>query len=485
VDSPAADADRAAPPAIISPPRASLPPPPVDPGASEDLFRLELIGRYALFTLRSIRRHKLLFALVCASIMGMAVAALAVLPKTYHAETTLQAQRNQVIPSLSNPHRSMPGDADAPTRYASETVLRYDNLVALMEQTEFIKKWPLNRAPILRVKDWIYARLFKPETPEQRIETFVYYLRNRLSVWTGDGTVTISVELPDRQLAYQIVDTAMQNFLASRYASEVAIIEEAITILETRAGQAYESLSTSLQQLRSLREERRARLGKQAEASGRAAAPVPAPDPAATQLKVILRSKRRAMADLEESRRRRVTELQLRLQEQKATYSESHPAVLTVQESISALEQDSPQMIALRREIAQLEEDAKKRGLIVDGGGDFPRSSSHAVREAQLEWGDPRESEDPQIEYAREQVRRDLFKYTDFLDRLEGARLELDTARAAFKHRYAVIRPVTWPRAPTRPSPIKVLGASFVASLLFAALAAALRERYSPPAPKN
>ena len=111
-----------------------------------------------------------------------------------------------------------------------KTVQRYDNLVALIQQTELIKNWPLHRAPALRLKDAIFARLFKPPTQEEQIENFVYYLQSRLWVATGEGTVTIGIEFPDAQLAYSLVDTALQNFLEARHAADVSSITEANVI---------------------------------------------------------------------------------------------------------------------------------------------------------------------------------------------------------------------------------------------------------------
>jgi len=86
---------------------------------------------------------------------------------------------------------------------------------------------------------------------------------------------------------------------------------------------------------------------------------------------------------------------------------------------------------------------------------------------------DPREDEDPQIGYLREQVNFALTKYNSFLDRIEGARLELDSARAAFKYRYTVLVPVQKPRGPIKPKPKLVLGASLIAGLALALLSTA------------
>jgi len=279
-------------------------------GEPSELFDWALIGSYATFVFHSIWRHKLQFLLVWGGIIGLSAGLMFVLPKTYQVKTTLQAQRNQVMASLSNPGRAVPIDADAPTRLAAETVHRYDNLLALIQQTELIKDWPLHRAPILKLKDFIWRHVFKPPTQQEQTENFVYYLQNRLWVVTGDGTVTIGIEFPDPQLAYRLVDTALQNFLEARHAADVSSIAEAITLLEGRAEQAHLALATSLQQLQAAREARTPRAGNRVSRSSvesRASTPL---DQEATRLLVAIQSKRRAIADLEEFRRRRIIELQ-------------------------------------------------------------------------------------------------------------------------------------------------------------------------------
>ena len=52
------------------------------------------------------------------------------------------------------------------------------------------------------------------------------------------------------------------------------------------------------------------------------------------------------------------------------------------------------------------------------------------------ELADPREDEDADIEYAKSQVRHGIAQYNSILDRIEGARLEAESAEAAFKYRY-------------------------------------------------
>jgi hypothetical protein len=447
-------------------------------GESGELFDWALIGSYAKFVFHSIWRHKLQFLLVWGGIIGFSAGLLFVLPKTYQVKTTLQAQRNQVMASLSNPGRA-PIDADAPTRLAAETVQRYDNLLALIQQTELIKDWPLRRAPALKLKDFIWRHVFKPPTLQEQTENFIYYLQNRLWVITGDGTVTIGIEFPDPQLAYRLVDTALQNFLEARHAADVSSIAEAITLLEGRAEQAHQALASSLQQLQAAREARTPRAGKRVSRSAVESRAPTSLDQEATRLLVTVQSKRRAIADLEEFRRRRITELQTRLQEQRATYSASHPSVLDTEQSLEAVRHESPQLAVLRHELDSLEADLKKTGVSDPAAREVGRSTPVVFQAEHLGSIDPREDDDPQIGYLRDQVRFALSTYNSFLDRIEGARLELDSARAAFKYRYTIITPVQRPRGPIKPKPAMVLAASLIAGLALAVLSTTLVDLYS------
>jgi len=445
------------------------------PGESTELFDWELIGSYLLFVLHSIGRHKRIVLAVWIGIIALSIGLMKGLPKTYQVRTTLQAQRNQVMSALSNPGRAIPNDADAPTRLAAETVQRYDNLVALVQQTDLLRDWSLNRAPLMRLKDSILRAIFKPPTREEQIDNFVSYLRDRLWVQTGEGTVTIGIEFPDPQLAYRLVEAAQQNFLEARHAADVSSIAEAITILEGRAEQAQQALTATLQQLQSLRGARAGRMGRRVSRSAAEHKASAAIDQEASRLLVTVQSKRRAIADLEEFRRRRVAELQTRLQEQLATFSENHPAVLDTQQSLEALRQDSPQVAALKRELAPLEADLKKRGVSDQAWQEVGRPTPVAVQGEV----DPHEDEDAQIGYAKEQVNFALATYNSFLDRIEGARLELDSARAAFKYRYMVITPAQRPRGPIKPKPALVVGASVIAGLVLAILSATLVDLHS------
>ena len=109
-----------------------------------------------------------------------------------------------------------------------------------------------------------------------------------------------------------------------------------------------------------------------------------------------------------------------------------------------------------------------------DDASEIGRQTPVAIEAERLGPVDPFEDEGPEIEYVKGQVRYALSNYNAFLDRLESARLELDSARAAFKYRYTIITPVQRPRGPIKPKPVLVLGASLIAGFALAVLSTAL-----------
>jgi uncharacterized protein involved in exopolysaccharide biosynthesis len=443
---------------------------------SAQLFDWALIGSYALFVLHSLRRHKLLFLIVWVGIVAFSLALMVCMPKTYRVQATLQAQRNTVMPALSNPGRAIPVEADTPTRQAAETVQRYDNLVALIQQTDLLEIWPLRRAPLLRLKDFFWRRLFRAPTRDEQIVSFAYYLRDKLWVATPEGTVTIGIEFPDGELAYRLVDAAVENFLEARHAADVSSISEAITILEARAEQARQALETSVQQLQTVRDERSRGSGKRVRSRAALEVRPPAvPDEETSRLLLAVQTKRRAIADLEEFRRRRVTELETKLQEQRAIYSENHPIILDIEQSLAAVRQESPQVAALKTEVASLEAELTKKGIAKDAPEHEVRRPTRVVIPAErLHPADPHEDEDAQIEYMKEQVNFALSKYNSLLDRIDSAQLELDSARAAFKYRYTIVLPAQKPRYANKPNPTLVFGGSLVAGFVLALLTTAI-----------
>jgi uncharacterized protein involved in exopolysaccharide biosynthesis len=448
--------------------------PPEDPDDFE-LVDVEQVKNWIRFVLHAVRRRKLLAVSIALLTVGATLALLSVAPRTYRIEAQLLAQSNSVMSALGNPGRPIPFNSDSPTRAATETVLRRDNLLNLMKQTDLVGHWYRHRTWLFRLKDRVVDLISSP-TEEEKTQALVEFLENRLTVKAVEPTVTISLEWPDAQLGYRLVDTALQNFLEQRHSTEVSTIAETISILEGHAANLKEAIDAEMQDVK--------RLPQAVPAVG---ASTPASPPRRdlstevnkaelAEVKVMLDAKRRAISELDEFRRRRLLDLQTQLAQQRAIYADAHPAIVTLQQSISALQEPSPQLLALRKEERDLQSEYERlsaRRAEVSSTVARSRSTDATLPRS----GDKRVDLD--ADYARTRLRFAMEKYDVLLERIESARIELDTARAAFKYRYGIIRPPTFPRRPEKPRVPLILAAGLLAALALGTLAAALADLWS------
>jgi uncharacterized protein involved in exopolysaccharide biosynthesis len=450
----------------------SLPPLQPQAGSAEpDLVDFRKIRELIGFVLRSVSRHRWLSALAAVSMFSLAIIGLKIMPRTYRVDTTILTQKNQVMASLGNPnHPSLEGDA--PTRAAAETVLKHDNLVALVKQANLLDTWEESRAPILRLKDTLMSLVRGKLTDEERMEALVGLLGRKLRVYTGEGTITIQTEWHEASSAYRLVESAQQNFLEARHAAEISTIAEAISILEGHAANVHEAIEAALDEVHKYEGRRQGSTS----APRRRAAGISAAEKELAQLRVMLAAKQRAISDLEEFRRRRLGELQGQLAEQKAMYTPAHPMIANTEQSIASLSRDSPQIIALKREAEEISREylargGKDPGATPEAPPPPPREEIEAIRREP-----PRTAEDDSLEYARSRLRIASRKYEDLLDRIDAARIALDTARAAFKYRYSVVRPPQMPKKADKPVPALFIGGGIFMGIAMAFVLSTLKD---------
>jgi uncharacterized protein involved in exopolysaccharide biosynthesis len=437
---------------------------------------------------RAISRNRGVFGLAFTVVLVCSVVALAIMPRTYHAETKILARRS---PALAV-HGDEPG-SDAPTRAAADTILRRADLVALVERTELLQHWEDHRAIAVRIRDFLVRATGSERTEEDRLDAMVDRLQKRLSVWTNDtdGTVSVAIDWPDPVMATRLVDLAQQNFLDARYAQEISALAEHLSILQTHADAALGDVNAAVAAVAKLRQTS----GESAERSATPAAgsrgtegavvassPPRAEDPASVRLSAAVTAKQRSLDDLLDMRRRRVDELQTRLTELRATYTEQHPAVIEVQQALASLSTDSPQIVEMRRELAALKGEADRAaGARAPGAPPMsvvrlaPPAPPSSADLASLE-SDLREDRDPAMVYARGELRTAMDKYAALRDKAQAAQIDLETARAAFAYRYSVVTPSQLPKHPTKPNVLLVLLAALVAAFITATLSAVVAE---------
>jgi len=437
-----------------------------------------VIWGHGQLVVHAIRRHKLLFILTWAGVVGMSLALVKTMPKTYEVQTTIEVSPIQVISGLSGAPESKASTAGA---YGLETLLSHQNLLDLIRQTDLVGQLPKSRAPLPRLKDAIlsriYSRIYPPPTTEDQVNGFVGYLEKQFWVKSDQTTITIGILFPDPQLALRLVEAAQEKFLEARQVQEITTVSDGIAVLESQASEAREALDQSLKKLGEARRARAAKLGQRHSPSLSPPPSLDSPARRGSQLQLQVESGQRTLAALVDARRRRITELESRLEQERKVYSEAHPAVVETREALEALQsQQAPEIVALQEELAPLEEELQQRGLLSNVPLRAQREHQSATDAIPVESFDPLEDRDPDINYAKNDLRHADGRYNGLRDRIQAARLALDSARAAFKYRYVVVHPAQRPRGPVSPKTFLVAFASVMAGFVLAAFGSAFVE---------
>jgi uncharacterized protein involved in exopolysaccharide biosynthesis len=482
-----------------------------DPEADvEKLIDVRQITDYAGFVLRSVPRHKMLAAGMFLGVAFLAALAAILFPRTYHVEVKLLAQRNAVMTALSNPGRAVPWDADAPTRSAAETVLRRDNLIDLIAKTDLINEWDRRRPVLVRVRDWVKAKVTGYElTPDDKLEALVYQLETYMIVEAGpvgDGTVTIELYWPDAEMAYRIVEQARQAFLTARQAAETSQISESIAILEDYSQKLHDNVQKTLNDMtragaRSAPVEPvRASVAPRPRPTAPAFDPLAlssttadagvAPNPEVMRVATQLQAKQEELRRLESQRQSELSTAQARLAAFKQTYTAAHPSVQNEQAKVDALVAESSQLAGLQKQVDDLEaryealstadaERMEKENAKVRASAPTVRAAAPIARDQVIDAPAPTPRVNPAAEFANLTFRTELSQLQSILERTDGARIELAVSEAAFKYRYTVIKPAQIPREPQSPNLRFIALAGLLAAIALAVGAAVAKDLIS------
>lgn len=450
----------------------------------------ELLASYIAFVRRSLARRWVVSLTVFCLLMGLTLAVANLWPRTYHCESRFIAQ-----PNLFAPRSGQQGGYDA-LGGAADVILRHESLEAIIKQTGLVKSWPATRPPLLKLKDRVMAALRGDLSEEDTRKMLVGTLESKLFVTTTGNAATISVDWQDPQVAAQIVEAAEQNFLESRHVAEISTIAEYISILEAHAIKVRDEIYNISDQLQKLREERRADSEKKAAEKRTVDAKEPAPaavlprrsptrkpvaeDEDLARAKVMLEAKQRTITELEGDRTRRLFEMRAKLTELESQYTAVHPLIVDTKRTIESLSQESPQVTTLRGEVRDLQEELKRRTAEAEVAAN---GSAGAAGIAGVAGAEPlptdimRLADDEELDPAvTAQFRYAVTNYTRLRDEISTARIDLDTAQAAFSHRYKIVVPPEAPNKAAKPKLPLLLGAGTFGALLMALIAAILAE---------
>jgi uncharacterized protein involved in exopolysaccharide biosynthesis len=298
----------------------------------------------------------------------------------------------------------------------------------------------------------------------------------------ADGNLNISTEWTDAATAAEVTQAAREAFLRMRHSIEISAFEEKMAILDSHATQLRSESDGLAETMKSAAE------AKIAEAGKSAAKGANAPNAAANAPVVVRAPHRAAVADselpavreklaalkakldaAESERSARIREEKAKLAELKLRLTPNHPQVVTQEERVGMVSQVSSELSMMRADVADLTAQVGQREALqkVGTGGVSVASAGGATA------SDPlpadimgllgRSDADPALSA---QISGAVVRYGALRDEVRASKIALDTAQAAFNHRYQVIVPVEVPNKPIKPKGIVILAAGLVASLL-------------------
>jgi uncharacterized protein involved in exopolysaccharide biosynthesis len=448
------------------------------------IFDWAQIRDYVNYVKHAVLRH---WKLALATFLVTAILALLaakLLPRTWYSEAKLLPRRTATIAALVNPERHNVlnpdppnpmrpvGEIDTQTKAAADAVLRQENLVSIIKKTYLLDRWESTRPPLLRFKDSVMRMLTAPPDEDAKMDAMTGTLQKKLMVSTADGKVAISVEWGDPQLAYELVDAAVQSFYEASERQELASIDDAITILEEHSVQASDAVREAYDEFEKIFSqimiERRRVVG-----DPRLLPRFSATDQELAQMRFMIRAKRRAIADANVQHNQRLTEMQDELAQKREIYAPDHPEVVELESRVASLRQGSQQVKALQAEEKQMLAEYAEMGGKSLPFPDEPVPDPYGL-ERVLMGLLPAVSENPSAAMALDRLRSRLSAHQLILKRIDAAKMERDIAKRSFKYRYTELMPAEFPRKPIKPNALIIaLGGVFAGLLLgvFAALA--------------
>ena len=452
-------------------------------------FQIEQLKSYLDFGRYALRKRWILSVGAIAIGLTLTTLVMIYIPRTFTCTTALMTVTNSVLDGRGGENGALAGAADL--------VMRHENLESIIRDIDLVHKVDERRPPLLKFKDRIVSVLSTPQPEKIRLASLVGTLETRITVTAEKGDLTISVDWTDGKTAAELAAAARDSFLRARHSAEISAFEEKMTILDGHANRLRDDIGQLAQQLKAVRDEKIGEVraaqseANKANAAALAAAQprivvssAPRSIPADTQtpeLKTKLEGLKSKLTATEADREQRLRSEEAKLEDLKLKFTANHPQVIAQGEKVAMLSQVPSEVALMRAEVKDLQAEIRQReGALGQAGGSVAMARAGAATAGAAALLPPdisellqRDNLDPAL---TAQLSSTVIKFGTLRDELLTTQIELDTAQAAFNHRYQVIIPADVPLKPTKPKPAVIIGAGLFISLLLALLLPILTE---------
>ncbi|MCC7106596.1 MAG: hypothetical protein IT307_15775 [Chloroflexi bacterium] len=445
---------------------------------------MEHVPAHALDYLSMIRRRRWWFAIPLLLAIGAGAALLRILPKEYESTTTIGVTGATVAPNLI--HQSALLNNEERTRALSQQLLSRDILARVVEE-EGLRSGGATDADISRLKGAIRLRVAEPVagTSERRLDAFILSYTDRdpaRAQRVANRLVNVFVEENSR------VRTTLAESTSAFLAAEVQAKQTQLAEMEARLRQSKENFLGSLPSQMEANLETLAGLRRQLETNATA---LRSQQDRLTMIEQQISAVEEGSAEsqagaFEATPESRVFDLEAALAEARRAYTDKHPEVIRLQNSLEAAREAAAagRMQPPANRHAQLLRNPSYRQLTSDRDQtrlaiNELRLSDVAVRRQIGEY-QARVEAAPRIEQQLASVQREYDRaqaqYHDLAGKLDAARTAENVARNGDGEQFAVLYAATLPGTPVKPIPWRVMLIAVMAGLCLGGGAALGRE---------
>jgi uncharacterized protein involved in exopolysaccharide biosynthesis len=423
---------------------------------------------------RAVLRRKLVAATTFFGTVVLVVLAALWMPRTYRVEARILTN-NTDLEEIVNPTRFQSNDPM--TKNVVERFLARENMLGLVVDANLEKAWDEQRGVIGEAKDAIRTALFGPIAQKDKEEALYEIAKRKVHLFLEGDIVVCRAEWTDAKTTLTLAQVCEKRFLAMQRERELSQKRESVALLERNVESSQKDLDASyatlektiqgkgasVAQLKAVRQRRASAGGGGAGGASKGSLAE------VERLKEIRDEKKAVIGDIERNHRATVVQASGALVKLRETLGPDHPDLKQAARVVEEESRPPPELLKLKSEVAQLEAQIDR----LSSRGDPPKERGTIVEEVVAVPEGPKDiKDDPEVERMMTNITVAEQGHWELLDRLATAKIEVQTAEAAFAYRYITVYPPLLPKKAVSPNVGGLVGAGVLAAFVLAFLLA-------------
>jgi hypothetical protein len=456
---------------LVADPRPTTQLVPLD---DEPIVDLKALGNYAGFLKRSLGRRRSLVVSTFLTVCGVVLLLCVVMPRVYKISVRVLTHRSLVMAALVHPDRSIPQSADAPTLGAVELIKSRENLENLISDTKLEETWERNRSALWKGKDKLLSMVGSTPSEQDKHESFLKLLDDRVVATVLDEVVAMDVEWPDAEIAMKLSEAALARFLKIRHDMELSEVLETVTILERNvesSRQGIEEVVARMQKIVDAKEhDFDARGGNRSGGHrGRRSRVIAIRRPSGANrvdagvegVRQALAAKQAIVAQMKRALEARVAKEQEELTGLRQSLGPDHPDFIEQKRKAEEAAAPPPELVQAQQEEVRLAAQLSAMPAashdtpavkVESAGSSNPGEDADLMRVPVSDELYAQLDKDPEIASVMEEIKKREDAHDELLNRLANARIESETANVAFEYRYITTQGPVFPKKFTKPN---------------------------------